>query len=238
VVEGVTNGELTLPVYVSEIGEKPLIVLHELSGMIPSFICTCHRLANEGFKVYAPLLFNKPFGRMNAAQSAMFCVSAEFRSLFGSRGGKDQGRPFTAWLLHLVREVARRHPGRTVGAVGLCLTGGFALATIAEPGVGAAAACEPAFPFFRRIATLGLSKTERDRARARAATLPPPCAKGYRYSGDRACRESHMRAAQTLLGDAFERFPDLSGSAHSTLTTDTASEAVFQDVLQFLNARL
>jgi hypothetical protein len=232
----VSNGKLSIPVYVSETGEKPLIVTHELSGMSESFIGYCRRMADEGFKVHTPLMFKSPNTNMNGLQSLRFCLSAEFRGLFGAGG--DGGRPFTAWLLHLVRIVSQEHSERKVGVVGMCLTGGFALAGIAQPNVEAAAACQPAFPFFFGIETLGLSERERDAVRRRAASLPQPCAKTYRFAGDRICRASHMRAVRTLLGAAVERYPDPPGSGHSTLTGETANEEVFQDVLRFLNARL
>jgi hypothetical protein len=47
-----------------------------------------------------------------------------------------------------------------------------------------------------------------------------------------------MNGAARILGDGFARFDDLPGRAHATLTTDSASPAVFDDVLAFLNARL
>ena len=56
----VSNGKLSIPVYVSETGEKPLIVTHELSGMSESFIGYCRRMADEGFKVHTPLMFKSP----------------------------------------------------------------------------------------------------------------------------------------------------------------------------------
>ena len=78
----------------------------------------------------------------------------------------------------------------------------------------------------------------RSKAVLHAGLLPKPCAKGYRFAGDRISRASHMNAASDIFGEAFERHPDLPGKDHSTLTTDSASEEVFDDVLQFLNARL
>ena len=55
-----------------------------------------------------------------------------------------------------------------------------------------------------------------------------------------------MTAVSNLLGDAFERFPDLKGKGHSTLTSkpnipgwkETYHPAVYDDVLAFLKDRL
>lgn len=231
------GSQKTIPVYVSETGTKPLIVLHELPGMSDSFITYCQRMTqDEGFKVYMPLLFKSPGTNMKKLETIMFCMSREFKSLFAAN--RDNTRPFTAWMLELVNHVADDHPGANVGLVGMCLTGGFAIAAIADPRVTAVASCQPAFPFFRNISTLGLSPAERQNARAGIADKVLPCVKAYRYQHDMLSRESHMAAAKTLMGDALERFPDLPGNEHSTLTTASANPEVFEDVVHFMRARL
>jgi dienelactone hydrolase len=236
--EVVAGGDIALPVYCSLQGTHPLIVLHELPGMSPSFIAFCRRMAETGYKVYMPLMFGAPGMELKRLGSLRLCLRSEFRRLFYHRSEDGEGRPFTGWLLHLVSTVGSRHPEALIGVVGMCLTGGFALAALARPKVDAVIACQPAWPLFFSIATLGLSTAERNGAAARARTLPSSCAKGYRFADDRICRESHMRAAKAMLGDAFERYPDLPGSHHSTLTGGAASEAVFRDVLEFLDKRL
>ncbi|SLN19358.1 Dienelactone hydrolase family protein [Falsiruegeria litorea R37] len=225
------------PVYVSETGDRPLIVLHELPGMSPSFIQYCRDMVGEGFKVYMPLIFKSPGTDMGKMATVAFCLSREFRDLFSAEGGSN-ARPFTAWLLELVQEVSDNHPDENVGVIGMCLTGGFAIAAIAEPQVQAVAACQPSAPFIFNIETLGLSETERQNVKASKAEKAIPCVKAYRYQKDSICRESHMTAAKTLLGPSMERFPDLPGKGHSTLTSDTRDEGVYQDVLAFLNQRL
>jgi dienelactone hydrolase len=196
-------------------------------------------MAEDGFKVTMPLMFKSPNTDMSGLELFGFCMRREFKRLFKTQGDEAHARPFTGWLLHLVGHVAAENKGADIGVIGMCLTGGFALAAIAQAPVKAAIACQPAFPFFRSISTLGLSAKERDAVAAGAAELAAPCAKGYRYRNDRICRNSHMRAAQDLLEDRFERYtPDLPGSDHSTLTSNSASEAVYRDVLAFLKARL
>ncbi|WP_421852330.1 dienelactone hydrolase family protein [Oricola sp.] len=225
------------PVYVSAEGEKPLIVLHELPGMSPSFIDYSRSMSRRGFRVYMPLLFKQPGTEMSASRSVVFCMSGEFKRLF-DRAPDKQDRPFTQALLQLIEDVAAQQPDCDIGVIGMCLTGGFALAGIASPNVSAAVACQPSYPFFSGYETLGLSDELRAAIRARGNTLPKPCARLYRYSRDRISREPHASAAEELLGDAIDRFPDLDGSAHSTLTGKSISFAVFDDVEEFLNARL
>jgi len=226
-----------LPVYVSEKGQKPLLVLHELPGMTPSFIVYCQKMAAQGFKVYMPLLFKSPETEMNTLETAFFCMSREFRSLFTAKD-KTNTRPFTAWLLDLVEHVGEESPDSKIGVVGMCLTGGFAIAAIAKPQVNAVAACQPSMPFFSNIETLGLSTAERNDASAGAQEKTSPCVKGYRYQKDRISREEHMKAASNLLGSSFERYPDLPGKGHSTLTGKTANLNVYEDVLDFMTKRL
>lgn len=226
-----------LPVYVSKNGHKPLLVLHELPGMTPSFIAYCQKMAAQGFKIYMPLLFKSPETEMNTLETAFFCTSREFRSLFTATD-ETNTRPFTAWLLQLVEHVGRESSGSKIGVVGMCLTGGFAISAIASPQVNAVAACQPSMPFFSNIEKLGLSAAERDDASAGAQGKTSPCVKGYRYQKDRISREEHMKAASNLLGSSFERYPDLAGKGHSTLTGKTASSNVYQDVLDFMTRRL
>lgn len=231
------GSDTTLPVYISTSGTKPLIVLHELPGMSPSFIDYCRRMADEGFKVYMPLMFKSPGTQMGGVASLAFCLSREFRALFAARD-RSKARPFTAWLLELVDSVSTEHPDQNIGVVGMCLTGGFAIAAIAAPQVSAVIACQPSMPVLFDIKTLGLSDAERRNVQDGKTHKAIPCAKAYRFQSDRICKEAHMAAAQTLLGPSLERYPDLPGKGHSTLTTQTASPEVYQDVLTFLQGRV
>lgn len=235
-------GSIERQLYVSSTGTVPLVVLHELPGMSPSFISYCVSMVGKGYKIYMPLLFMTPNTQLETLQSmAHLCVTKEFRELFCAEGEDKHARPFTAWMLHLIAEVREQHPEEKIGVIGMCLTGGFALAAIADPGVHASVACQPSMPFFHHFSTLALSASERDMALKRARSLPKPCAKGYRYAADCISGERHMKAAEELFGDAFERHLDLAGQGHSTLTQGQGNEPnkeVIEDVLAFLDKRL
>lgn len=232
------HGDVELPFYCSKVGTIPLIVLHELPGMSETFIAYCRRMSNEGYRVYMPLMFKSPMTNMNPLQCGLFCISAEFRALFAAIENQNLSRPFTKWLLGFVELISARHPGDKIGVVGMCLTGNFALAAIAKPNINAAVSCQSSFPFFLNISSLGLSAQERKDAARRARTLPTPCAKGYRFKNDWICRRQHMEAIERTFSGSFERYPDLVGCSHSTLTSRSANEQVYNDVLNFLNARL
>lgn len=229
---------ISRPVYVSSAGRKPLIVLHELPGMSPTFIDYCRRMADLGYKVHMPLMFLAPGSDLrNPLQLATICIRAEFRELFWGRPATS-GKPFTRWLLGLIGDVARSHPEQRIGVIGMCLTGGFALAGFAHPGVAAAIACQPSIPMLGDVTTLGLTAEQRKEAQAGAARLPSPCAKAYRYEGDTISKRGHVEAAAMLLGPALAPVVELPGAGHSTLTGATASRQVFDDVLAFLSTRL
>lgn len=236
--ETIVYKTISLPVYTSRDGEIPLLVLHELPGMSSTFIDYCCRMIGHGYKVYMPLLFKSPNTRMGNIEMGLFCLSREFRAMFCPDGQEQHRRPFTAWLRHLSRTIVEREAGRRVGVVGMCLTGGFALAGLAEDSIDAVICAQPSMPLIGRAASLAMSATERSAIRSRAQTLPPPCAKGYRYKNDFISRDAHMRACQGILGEHFERYPDLPGGGHSTLTEPTFNQDVFDDVLAFLDARL
>ena len=229
---------ISRPVYVSRTGHKPLIVLHELPGMSPTFIDYCRRMADLGYKVHMPLLFLEPGSeRPKPLQLAAICIRAEFRELFWGSPGRS-GKPFTRWMLGLIGEVAASHPGQRIGVIGMCLTGGFALAGFAHPSVTAAIACQPSIPMFGDISTLGLTAEQRKAVQDGASRLPSPCAKTYRYEADTISKRGHVEAAAALLGPALAPIVELPGPGHSTLTGSTASRQVFDDVLAFLASRL
>jgi dienelactone hydrolase len=151
----VTGGDLTLPVYVSETGTRPLIILHELPGMSDSFLDYCRTMQTHGFRIYMPLLFKSPGTQMTNAQMARLCISYEFRRMFGRAGRRDGEQGLTRWLLDLVSWVGAENQGRDTGVIGMCLTGGFALAAIARAPVTAAVLCQPSYPFSLDLRRLG-----------------------------------------------------------------------------------
>ena len=232
-----------IPVYVSDTGHKPLILLHELPGMSHSFIACARDLADKGFRVYMPLMFKRPGTEMGMRQMRAFCISQEFAELYKPKNNSDE-RPFVDLLYTLVETVSAETDAAPIGVIGMCLTGGFALGTIAKSPVAAAIACQPAYPSFQKARTLGLSKQQRKAAGARAATLPKPCARGYRYRWDPMSWPAHMRGAKDMLGDQFERMKDLDGLGHSILTSDKFQGRkgyvphIFDEIVEFLGARL
>jgi dienelactone hydrolase len=139
-------------------GSGPAVVLlHELSGVSLRTVDLGRRLGNAGFSAYLPVFYGKP-GQSSTVGGAirLFCLRREFTLL-----ALDRSSPVADWVRALCREVHARDGGVGVGVVGMCMTGGLALAAMIEPKVRAAVSSQPALPVAfpptrRRRANLGL----------------------------------------------------------------------------------
>src|SRR5690349_23632860 len=104
-----------------------IVVMSEMPGITPSVAKFAQRLVDAGFTVAMPNLFGTP-GRevsvgyvMNSITKG--CVSKEFATWALNRTS-----PVIDWLRALARDLHERCGGPGVGAIGMCFTGGFALA--------------------------------------------------------------------------------------------------------------
>ena len=128
-----------------------LIVMPEIAGFAPGMRLFAERLVRAGFQVFVPWLFG-PLGQRAPVRNAMrLCISREFACL---RAGTNA--PIASWLRALAAHVSKqRGDGRRIGAIGMCLTGAFAIPLILEPGVAAAVAAQPSVPLSLRYTLLG-----------------------------------------------------------------------------------
>ena len=233
----ISVGNLTKLMYVSRGSGKPVIVMHELPGMTPSFIRYCSELSLQGFRVYMPLLFKSPNTEMNSPQIAVFCISREFRDLF-TVGARNRDRVIVQLLDKLIRHASEANPDQPIGVIGMCLTGGFSVAGIVNENVNAAVCCQPSYPFIFNIDSIGLSSQRREEVAQKVKAKIAPCVKSYRYRDDTTSKPKHVKAIADLLGSHFTSFPDLDGDGHSTVTGDQPDDRVKQDIIEFLKARL
>ena len=140
-----TDGPWTRPVF--RRGEGPaVIVIHEIPGLHPLVVRLADRIAGAGMTVYLPSLFGepgRPFSPLYQLQSSasVICIRREF-----SVWATDRSSPIVEWLRALARHAHQECGGKGVGAIGLCLTGGFALAMMTEPAVIAPVLGEPSLP--------------------------------------------------------------------------------------------
>jgi dienelactone hydrolase len=177
------------------------------------------------------------------------CVSKEFTILALNRTS-----PITTWLRALARAEHERCGGPGVGAVGMCLTGGFALAMMVDEVVVAPVLSQPSLPFPVNVAhrrALGISDADVERVKERVAA--GVCVLGLRFTGDKASPPERFAALRELLGDGFVGV-ELDSSpgnphghrkgAHSVLTEDlddrpgTPTRDALDQVLDLFRTRL
>jgi dienelactone hydrolase len=199
-----TGGGLTHDVY--EKGSGPGVVLiPEVPGMTPEVLGLAQHLVERGFTVAVPSPFGTPgreasIGYLLRTVSRL-CVSAEFRAF-----ALNAHRPITDFLRAVAADLASRTPGTGVGVIGMCFTGGFALATAVEESVLASVVSQPAVPFpvsrARRM-DFGASGAEMDAIAARTVN-DGLCLLGLRFSEDATAPRARFAALKQKLGDAFE----------------------------------
>jgi dienelactone hydrolase len=222
-----TGGNLTYDCY--EKGSGPGVVLiPEVPGMTPQVLGLAQHLVDKGFTVVIP----SPFGTPERAATVGYtlrvisrlCVSAEFRAF-----ATNAHRPITDFLRAVAADLASRTPGPGVGVIGMCFTGGFALATAVDDSVLAAVPSQPAVPFpLGRARQLdpGMSQAELTRLAERTEN-DNLCLLGLRFSEDASAPRARFDGLKSRLGDAFE-FIEIDSSpgnkggfskgAHSVLT--------------------
>ncbi len=217
-------------------GEGPgVIVIHEIPGMTPDVIAFAEEVVAQGHTVVMPHLFGEPeaapTGRVLAREFAKVCINKEFTKL-----ALNETTPLADWLRSLARDLHAELGGPGVGAVGMCFTGGFALAMMVDAPVVAPVVCQPSAPFpigKARAADVNLSPSDLEIVKRRAAE---GCAVlGLRFKDDIATG-TRFDTLRHELGEKFiaVEFP---GQGHSVLTEHRQEEGVNR-VLDFLKSKL
>ena len=117
-------------------GEGPaVIVIHELPGITPRVTAFADEVVAAGMTVAMPDLVGTageaPSRGALARSLARVCISREF-----STWATGQTSPVVAWLRALGRSLHLECGGPGVGAVGMCFSGGFALAMMVDDTMG------------------------------------------------------------------------------------------------------
>ena len=217
-------------------GEGPgVIVIHEIPGITPQVIEFAEEVVAQGHTVVMPQLFGTPGAKVGprsmAQAAAQLCVSREFL-----RMATHTTTPVAGWLRALARDLHEELGGPGVGAVGMCFTGGYALAMLADAPIAAPVLAQPSAPFSvtpGRARDLGLSPADLDAVKAKVSAGCQVL--GLRYKNDIAVG-SRFDTLRKELGDNFiaVEFP---GIKHATLTLHRQQEAV-DKVLDFLRLKL
>jgi dienelactone hydrolase len=245
-----TAGRWTRDVYRRGSGPA-VIVIHEMPGLHPLVLRFADRIAAAGMTAYCPSLFGtpgKPVSR-GYALASMFgavCIRREF-----SVWSTDRSSPIVEWLRALARKAHAECGGKGVGAVGMCFTGGFALAMMTEPSVVAPVLSQPSMPV--------APKTGSGRAAFDCSAAEIACARrrfidedlsmiGLRFRSDALVPDERFARYKAEFRDRFESYEFEDADAkpafippHSVLTLhlkeDGPTKAAEQRVIQFFRER-
>lgn len=230
-----------------------VLVMHEVPGISTEVARFARKVVEHGFTVFMPHLFG-PVGvkttELNRmVQLAKLCINREFHVLVAHRSS-----PVVDWLRALARHAMDEIGGRGVGAVGMCVTGNFALTMTLDPWLIAPVMAHPSFP-------LPITKAKAAAVHATPETLANARRRideeglkvlGVRFDSDMLfCRAARFETLRRELGDGFEGI-ELPGSSsaphfeppHSVLTIGLVdrdgelTEAALERVLAFLSERL
>lgn len=184
-----------------------VIVIHEMPGLHPLTVRFADHVAAAGMTVFLPSLFGTPgkevsIGYALGEMAKGICVRREF-----SVWATDRSSPIVDWLRALARKVHAECGGRGVGAVGMCFTGGFALAMMTEPAVTAPVLSQPSLPLplgsKKRAAAIGVSAREIACAKKRFEEENLSMI-GLRFFGDGFVPDARFDTYKRTFGSKFE----------------------------------
>ncbi|WP_030204602.1 dienelactone hydrolase family protein [Streptomyces sp. NRRL S-87] len=239
-----------------------VIVMAEIPGITPKVLEFAARVADLGCTAVLPVLFGTPgrdphpdaHGRVAAARYlastvARVCVSREFTLMATGRSSR-----VVTWLRALAAHEHERCGGPGVGAVGMCLTGGFALAMATDERLLAPVLSQPSLPLAGlpgRAGTVDIGPAELAVVRGRCEREGLQVL-GLRFQGDRLVPGERFAFLRRELGDAFVAVelddasanPDAVLPPHSVLTEHLVDEPgqptreALEQVLDLFRTRL
>ena len=236
-------------------GSGPGVVLiPEMPGVHTGVLALGNHLVDNGFTVAIPSLYGTP--GMSPVSPAIVptllrgCVAAEFSAF-----ALNKERPVADYLRALARDLNAKTPGKGVGVIGQCFSGGFALAAAVDDSVLAPVMSQPSVPLPLSAAMRpdpGVSEREMRVIEKRAAD-EGLCALGLRFSADPMAPAERFATLKRRLGDNFEVIEIDSSrgnpggfgrAAHSVLTREVrevdgqAAYEARKRVVEFLRERL
>jgi dienelactone hydrolase len=237
-----------------------VVVMSEVPGITPKVAAFARRVAGIGCTAVMPHLFGTPgkdplaHGRLRAMGYGLstlgpLCVSREFTTWATHRTS-----PAIEWLRALAGHEHRRCGGPGVGAVGMCFTGGFALAMATHPSLLAPVLSQPSMPMAltkAQQASIDCSPGDLDIVNGRCAAEGLTVL-GLRFKSDRFVPAERFAFLREQLGDAFVAVeldddaanPDAPMKPHSVLTEHLVDEpgqptrAALDQVLELFRSRL
>jgi len=252
------DGEFSFAVYkrMPQGVENPpaIVVMHEVPGIYPAVIDFAERLLKEGYCVYMPSLLGEPGKDFSIpyvlSSIGKACISREFQVL-----ALKQASPITDALRALCRLAHKECGGVGVGAIGMCLTGNFALALMVDESVMAPVLSQPSLPFpvsaqHKRDLHVSDEQLQCIKSRVESGAVK---VLGMRFSHDRSSPPERFERLREELGKGFEGIEIDSGPgnpdriprmAHSVVTRDLVdidghpTQAALHRLLAFFNEQL
>jgi dienelactone hydrolase len=211
-------------------GEGPgVVLLPEIPGMTPAVMGLANHLVGAGFSVAVPSIFGVPGQGLSAryvlGTFAKACITKEFAAF-----ARRADRPIAEYVRALARLLHERVGGRGVGVIGMCFSGGFALASAVEPAVLAPVASQPSVPLplgATRKHDIGMSEREEALIAERVRT-EGLCLVGLRFTADAMVPGDRFSELEKAFGTGWRAIalnsepgnPDGIGKAeHSVLTS-------------------
>ncbi|HLW53336.1 MAG TPA: dienelactone hydrolase family protein [Candidatus Angelobacter sp.] len=226
-----------------------VIIMSEIPGITLEVARFARYVVQSKFSVYMPELVGQAMRPVSVpyALGQMFrvCISSEFRVFAAHRSS-----PIVDWLRALANHAHQEQGGKGVGAVGMCLTGNFALAMMLDAPLLAPVLSQPSVPFMKKD---GLHASDAEIAAAKERVAKDGARiLGLRFTSDSMCRKERFQQLRETFGDAFESIeldpssanPKGPGPPHSVLTNHLIDEAgqptrqALDRVLVFLHEQL
>jgi len=181
-----------------------VVIMHEIPGITPEVRRFAQRVADAGFTVFLPQLLgtpDKPFTNAYVLQSSLrACISREFSLLAAGRSS-----PICDWLRALCRHAHAECGGKGVGALGMCLTGNFALSLMVAECVMAPVLSQPSLPLpLGRARRSGLHLSEDDLCVVKRRAAEGAGVLGLRFTHDPLCPPERFERLRRELGEGFE----------------------------------
>jgi dienelactone hydrolase len=202
-----TAAGATHDVYSREPASGPgrgVVLVPELPGIAPPVLHLADHLVDQGFSVAMPSLYGTPGRPLSPPYLlrtvASVCIRREFAAF-----ARRAPRPVAEYVRALARSLHERVGGPGVGVIGMCFSGGFALASAVEPAVLAPVGSQPSLPFpvsKGRRADLGMSDAEARGIRARIDG-EDLCLLGLRFSEDVAAPRDRFAALEHAFGPGW-----------------------------------
>ena len=212
-----------------------VIIIHEIPGITPKVQAFAEEVVAAGFTVVMPSLVGTPGQAMTigATLSSLrkVCISSEFQTWAANRTS-----PITAWLKALAKDLHTELGGPGVGALGMCFSGGFALAMMVDGHVAAPVLSQPSMPFPILPKLRGdLNLSPADLASVKERVAAGCQVLGLRYRSDPAVG-TRFDTLRRELGHGFLAV-ELEGKGHSVVTEQRDADSVAR-VLAFFTEKL